>query len=81
MIFRVNRYTVTPLLLSMVTASTAQKPGSAVTQFQGHQVELRESHIVNDWHSNWINANKLKELLNQAPDSILEVARAGGPRT
>jgi hypothetical protein len=31
---------------------------------------------ANDWRSNLVSANELKELLNEAPDSLLEIARA-----
>jgi hypothetical protein len=67
---------LTSLLLVLVTASTAQQSASAVEQFQSLQAELRKSHTANDWHSNLVSAKKLKELLNEAPDSLLEVARA-----
>jgi len=67
---------LTSFLLILVTASTAKQSGSAVEQFQGLQAEMRKSQTSNDWHSNLVSANKLKELLNEAPDSLLEVARA-----
>ena len=63
-------------VLILVTLSTAQKTGSAVEQFQCLQAKLRASHKANDWHSNLVIASKLKEFLNEAPDSLLEVARA-----
>jgi hypothetical protein len=63
-------------LLATVTASTAKQSGSAVEQFQSLQSELRKSYTANDWHSFLVSATKLKELLNDAPDSLLEVARA-----
>jgi sugar lactone lactonase YvrE len=65
-----------PVILILGAASTAKQTGSAVEQFQSLQVKLRESHRANDWHSNLVSANDLKELLNEAPDSLLEVARA-----
>jgi hypothetical protein len=68
--------TLSSFLLILVTASTAQQSGSAVEQFQSLRAELRKSHASNDWHSNLVSANKLKELLNEAPRSLLEVARA-----
>jgi sugar lactone lactonase YvrE len=64
------------VILILGTASTAKQTGSAVEQFQSLQVNLRESHRANDWHSNLFSANELKELLNEAPGSLLEVARA-----
>ena len=33
-------------------------------------------HSANDWRSYLVSANELKELLNEAPDSLLEIARA-----
>jgi hypothetical protein len=45
-------------------------------QFQKLRLELRKSHASNQWHSNLVSAKKLKGLLNEAPDSLLEVARA-----
>jgi hypothetical protein len=64
------------VLLILTTLSTAKETDSAVEQFQSLQVKLRESHSANDWHSNLVSANELKELLNGSPDSLLEVARA-----
>jgi hypothetical protein len=60
----------------LVTASTAKQSGSAVEQFQSLRAELRKSHTSNDWHSNLASANKQKQLLNESPQSLLEVARA-----
>jgi sugar lactone lactonase YvrE len=67
---------LTPFLLVLITASTPKQSRSAVEQFQGLQAELRKSHTDNDWHSFLTSATKLKALLNDAPDSLLEVARA-----
>jgi hypothetical protein len=64
------------VLLIVGTASTAKQTGSAVERFQSLQVKLRESHNANDWRSNLVSANELKELLNEAPASLLEIARA-----
>jgi sugar lactone lactonase YvrE len=58
------------------SASTATETRSAVEQLQSLQAKLTESHRANDWHSNLVAANALKELLNEAPDSLLEVAQA-----
>jgi sugar lactone lactonase YvrE len=63
-------------LLILVAVSIAQGSESAVKQFQNLKVELRKSHADNDWHSNLVSANKLKALQNEAPNSLLEVARA-----
>jgi hypothetical protein len=67
---------ITFFVLILVTVSTAQTTGSAVDQFQSLQAELRASHKANDWHSNLVSASKLKGFLHEAPDSLLEVARA-----
>src|SRR5579863_1538437 len=64
------------VLLILGAAYAAKQPGSAVERFQSLQVKLRESHRANDWHSNLASANEQKEFLNDAPDSLLEVARA-----
>ncbi len=64
----------TPLILA--TASTAKRTDSAKEEFQSLRKALRESHAANDWRSNLASATRLKELLNQAPNSLLEVARA-----
>lgn len=69
-------YALVPFLLILVAASTTKQSGSAVEQFQSLQAELRKSHSSKDWHSYLASATKLKELLNEAPDSLLEVARA-----
>jgi sugar lactone lactonase YvrE len=76
MIRQNNRRTLTAFLLILVTVSNAKQSGSAVEQFQSLKEELRKSHASNDWHANLASANKLKELLNEAPRSLLEVARA-----
>ena len=64
------------VLLILGTASTGKQTGTAVEQFQNLQVKLQESNRVKDWRSNLVSANELKDLLNEAPDSLLEVARA-----
>jgi sugar lactone lactonase YvrE len=76
MIFRANRCVLTALLVILVGVSAAQKFGTAMEQFQGLQAELRKSNTAKDWRSNLASATKLKELLNDAPNSLLEVARA-----
>jgi len=76
MILQTSKRTVASVVLILVTASTAQQSGSAVEQFQSLKAELRKSHADHDWHSNLVSANKLKELLNEAPNALLEVARA-----
>ena len=76
MILETYKRALACVLLILTAASTAKEMGSAVEQFQGLQVKLQESHKANDWHSNLVSANELKELLNGDPDSLLEVARA-----
>ena len=76
MISQTNGRILTSLLLVLVGVSAAQKSGSAMEQFQSLQAELQKSHTAKDWHSNLASATKLQELLNTAPDSLLEVARA-----
>src|SRR6202789_1388282 len=63
-------------LLALVVASTGHSTGSAIEQLQALQAELRSSHQNNDWHSNLASAFRQKDLLNGAPDSLLEIARA-----
>jgi sugar lactone lactonase YvrE len=63
-------------LLALVVESTGHSTGSAIEQLQTLQAELRSSHQNNDWHSNLASAFRQKDLLNGAPDSLLEIARA-----
>jgi sugar lactone lactonase YvrE len=76
MTLQAYEYPLALLLLIIITASPAKQTGSGLEQFQRLKVRLRESHAANDWHSNLASANELKELLNEVPDSLLEVARA-----
>ena len=76
MILQTYKRFLPSMLLILVTVSTARQLDSAVKDFQHLQNELQKSRASNDWHSNLVSANKLKELLNDAPDSLLEVARA-----
>lgn len=76
MVLETYKRALASVLLILGTASTAKQTGSAIEQFQSLQVKLRESHSGNDWHSNLVSANELKGLLNEAPDSLLEIARA-----
>jgi hypothetical protein len=64
------------VLLSINSTSTATETRSAIEQLRSLQAKLSESHRANDWRSNLVSANALKELLNEAPDSLLEVAQA-----
>jgi hypothetical protein len=54
----------------------ALPPQSANSQFQLLQQQLHDSHARNDWQANLRYARSLRELLNGAPNSQLEVARA-----
>jgi sugar lactone lactonase YvrE len=63
-------------LLALVVESTGHSAGSAIKQLQTLQAELRRSHQNNDWHSNLASAFRQKDLLNGAPESLLEIARA-----
>ena len=76
MILQTYKGALASVLLVLVPSSTAKQAGTAVEQFQNLKAELRTSHSRNDWHSNLVSANKLKELLNGAPRGLLEVARA-----
>jgi sugar lactone lactonase YvrE len=75
-ILQSKRRVLASLLLILAGVSAAQKSRSAIEQFESLQAELKKSHAAKDWHSNLASATKLRELLNAAPDSLLEVARA-----
>jgi hypothetical protein len=62
--------------LTLVVLSNGQHTGSAIEEFQGLQTELRKSHGSGNWRSYLAGATRMKALLNDAPDSLLEVARA-----
>lgn len=62
--------------LSVLPVSLAQTPDSASAQFQLLQHQLHDTHARNDWQANLRYAKALRELLNGAPGSQLEVARA-----
>ena len=74
--WREAKTTLTSVLLILVSASAASEPRSAAEQFQSLRAQLRQSHASNDWRSNLVSANELSELLNGAPNSLLEIARA-----
>ena len=63
-------------LLALVVASRGHSTDSAIEQLKTLQEELRKSHAKNDWHLNLTSAVRQKDLLNGAPDSLLEIARA-----
>jgi hypothetical protein len=66
----------TSVLLIVATSLIAERTDTAVERFRSLQVRLQQSHVANEWHSNLVAANELKRLLNEDPDSLLEVARA-----
>jgi sugar lactone lactonase YvrE len=76
MILQTHCRALASFLLILVAVSAASQTDSAIEQFQGLQADLQKSQKNNDWHSNRVSAIKLKELLNEAPDSVLEAARA-----
>jgi hypothetical protein len=63
-------------LLGVVAVCLAETPDSAVSQFQLIRQQLHDSHARDDWQTNLRYARSLRELLNGAPGSQLEVARA-----
>lgn len=63
-------------LAVVVAVCLAQTPGTATSRFQLLRQQLHDSHAQNDWQANLRYATALRELLNGAPRSQLEVARA-----
>ena len=63
-------------LLSIVVVCLAQTTDSALSRFKLIQQQLHDSHVRNDWQTNLHYAKSLRELLNGAANSQLEVARA-----
>jgi hypothetical protein len=74
--WREAKTTLTSVLLILVSAPVTSESPSAAERFQSLQAQLRKSHASNDWRSNLASANELSELLNEAPNSLLEIARA-----
>jgi hypothetical protein len=74
--WREAKTTLTSVLLILVSAPVMSESPSAAERFQSLQAQLRKSHASNDWRSNLVSANELSELLNEAPNSLLEIARA-----
>jgi hypothetical protein len=56
--------------------SAAQAPQSAIDQLHALRAKAGEARSSNDWKSNLDWANKIKQLLNGSPNSLLTVARA-----
>ena len=63
-------------LLGVVAACIAQTPDSAISQLHLLRQQLHDSRARNDWQANLRYAKAYRELLNGAPNSQLEVARA-----
>jgi hypothetical protein len=63
-------------LLGVLAVCLAEVPDSAVSQFHLLRKQLHDSHAQNDWQANLRYARSQRELLNGAPGSQLEVARA-----
>jgi hypothetical protein len=64
------------VLLVLAAALAGEQTGSAIERFQSLQAKLRESRTAKDWPANLAGAKQLKDLLNEDPASLLEVARA-----
>jgi hypothetical protein len=68
---------LTSIILILTTVSAAKPPQrSAVEELRDLQAKLHETHLKNDWRLNLEYAQEQKQLLNESPDSLLEVARA-----
>lgn len=64
------------IMFLVATASSANQGVSAVQRFQALQESVQKSRDAKDWRSNVTSARELKEFMNGAPDSLLELARA-----
>jgi hypothetical protein len=73
---KTHKLALTRFPVFLVTASAAKQASFAVEEFRSLQERVRESRTNNDWRSHVTNAMKLKEPLNEAPRSLLELARA-----
>lgn len=73
---KISKYVLLLGSVLFVAASTTKQPHSAADQFQSLQERLRQSRLSNEWHANLALANDLKRLLNEAPISLMEAARA-----
>lgn len=76
MILRTRHLAVTSCLLFLAGTPATEETAPARERFQHLRAELHQSHAGNDWQANLESARKLKALLNEAPRSLLEVARA-----
>jgi hypothetical protein len=64
------------IMFLLATASSANQGVSAVQRFQTLQESVKKSHDAKEWRTNVASARELKEFMNGAPDSLLELARA-----
>jgi hypothetical protein len=69
-------YFRTALFLCLITCSLSSRADTAIADFQAMQEKLRAARKNHDWSGSVAGAKNLVELLNGAPDSILELARA-----
>ena len=67
---------VASCLLFLAGTSATEETTPARERFEHLRAQLHESHAGNDWQGNLESARKLRALLNEAPRSLLEVARA-----
>lgn len=63
-------------VLLWVTLAAGAAADPAIVRLQQLQKALHDSHVAKDWQANLVAAMKQRELLNDSPDSRLEVARA-----
>jgi hypothetical protein len=67
---------VLSVLLILAAVATGAQTGSAVERLRSLQDELQRERRDKDWRANVVSAHELEEFLNDAPDSLLESARA-----
>jgi len=67
---------LTALLLAAVTVSASDHQPPASEQLNSLRDQLRAARAAKDWPASLMAADKLRALLNDAPLSLLEVARA-----
>jgi len=63
-------------LLVVVTTLCSTQAENAAAAFQSIKEKLHAARTSKDWKASLVSANQLKQLLHEAPESILEVARA-----
>jgi hypothetical protein len=69
-------YLRTASVLCLVTVSISARADTAIADFQAIQTKLQTARANHHWSGSEASAKNLVELLNGAPDSILELARA-----